>query len=171
MIYLDARDQLAGIAPPLRLAVACLSVNSRTGCQSAVGSSRLDTPRGVLQTPSLSNARLRRTDASSLRAPDKARRRGRSDLAGRGLLVQPCHGPCRPLVAVLSRHGAPAGRRPRVVPGLRVGARAAHLSGLRAGWLRAACVSSGAVSLLLELSMIRWQGSVWEFFAFYKNFG
>ena len=34
-----------------------------------------------------------------------------------------------------------------------------------------AIIVSAAVSLFLELAMIRWQGSVWEVFAFYKNFG
>ncbi len=32
-------------------------------------------------------------------------------------------------------------------------------------------VSSAAVSLFLQLAMIRWQGTVWVVFAFYKNFG
>lgn len=33
-----------------------------------------------------------------------------------------------------------------------------------------AIVGSAGLSLLLELAIIRWQGTVWEFFAFYKNF-
>ena len=50
-------------------------------------------------------------------------------------------------------------------------AQASYLDRLPGRWASAAIVSSAAMSLLLELSMIRWQGSVWEFFAFYKNFG
>jgi spermidine synthase len=38
-------------------------------------------------------------------------------------------------------------------------------------YLNLAIFGSAAVSLLLELAMIRWQGTVFEFFAFYKNFG
>lgn len=38
-------------------------------------------------------------------------------------------------------------------------------------WVAPAIVVSAATSLFLELAMIRWQGSVWEVFAFYKNFG
>ena len=34
-----------------------------------------------------------------------------------------------------------------------------------------AIVASAALSLLLELTLIRWQGTVFETFAFYKNFG
>jgi spermidine synthase len=34
-----------------------------------------------------------------------------------------------------------------------------------------AIVGAAAVSLFLELAVIRWQGTVFEFFAFYKNFG
>jgi spermidine synthase len=34
-----------------------------------------------------------------------------------------------------------------------------------------AILASAAVSLCLELAMIRWQGAVWELFALYKNFG
>ena len=34
-----------------------------------------------------------------------------------------------------------------------------------------AIVAAAALSLFLELSIIRWQGTVFEFFAFYKNFG
>src|SRR5262249_16768921 len=34
-----------------------------------------------------------------------------------------------------------------------------------------AIFGSAALSLFLELTMIRWQGTVFEFFAFYKNFG
>lgn len=48
---------------------------------------------------------------------------------------------------------------------------AAFLDQLTERFVPAAIVASAATSLFLELSMIRWQGSVWEFFAFYKNFG
>ncbi len=34
-----------------------------------------------------------------------------------------------------------------------------------------AIVASAALSLFLELAIIRWQGTEWEVFAFYKNFG
>jgi hypothetical protein len=37
--------------------------------------------------------------------------------------------------------------------------------------VEAAIIGSAALSLLLELAIIRWQGTVWEFFAFYKNLG
>jgi len=37
--------------------------------------------------------------------------------------------------------------------------------------LLAAIIFSAAISLFLELAMLRWQGTVFEFFAFYKNFG
>src|SRR5258705_5886090 len=33
-----------------------------------------------------------------------------------------------------------------------------------------AIVGAAALSLFLELAVIRWQGTVFEFFAFYKNF-
>ena len=48
---------------------------------------------------------------------------------------------------------------------------ARYLDELPERWVSLAIVCSAALSLFLELSMIRWQGSVWEFFAFYKNFG
>ncbi len=38
-------------------------------------------------------------------------------------------------------------------------------------FLSAAIAGSASLSLLLELAVIRWQGSIFEFFAFYKNFG
>ena len=38
-------------------------------------------------------------------------------------------------------------------------------------YLEIAIIASAALSLFLELGMIRWQGTVWEFFAFYKNLG
>lgn len=37
-------------------------------------------------------------------------------------------------------------------------------------WVPWAIFLSAAASLALELSVIRWQGAVWEIFAFYKNF-
>src|SRR5262249_36812074 len=37
--------------------------------------------------------------------------------------------------------------------------------------LSKAIVGSAALSLFLELAVIRWQGTVSEFFAFYKNYG
>lgn len=48
---------------------------------------------------------------------------------------------------------------------------AGFLDRLDARWVPLAIIVSAAVSLFLELAMIRWQGSVWEVFAFYKNFG
>lgn len=38
-------------------------------------------------------------------------------------------------------------------------------------WAGLAIAVAAGASLLLELAVIRWQGSVFEFFAFYKNFG
>jgi len=38
-------------------------------------------------------------------------------------------------------------------------------------WVPWAIAASACGSLALELAMIRWQGTVWELFAFYKNFG
>ena len=38
-------------------------------------------------------------------------------------------------------------------------------------WLAPAIVLSAALSLFAELTVIRWQGTVWLFFAFYKNLG
>ncbi|MBV9147568.1 MAG: hypothetical protein JO065_16760 [Acidobacteria bacterium] len=38
-------------------------------------------------------------------------------------------------------------------------------------FLEIAITGSAALSLLLELAVIRWQGTVWELFAFYKNLG
>ena len=38
-------------------------------------------------------------------------------------------------------------------------------------YLAVAIVASAALSLLLELAIIRWHGTVFEFFAFYKNYG
>ncbi len=45
------------------------------------------------------------------------------------------------------------------------------LDSLPERFLPLAIVGSAAVSLGLELSIIRWQGTVLEFFAFYKNYG
>src|ERR1700722_8166315 len=38
-------------------------------------------------------------------------------------------------------------------------------------YVNLAIFGSAALSLFLELAIIRWQGTVFEFFAFYKNFG
>ena len=48
---------------------------------------------------------------------------------------------------------------------------AAHLDGLSDKHLEIAIAGSAALSLFLELAVIRWQGTVWEYFAFYKNLG
>lgn len=48
---------------------------------------------------------------------------------------------------------------------------AAFLQGLSDSYLAVAIVASAALSLLLELAIIRWHGTVFEFFAFYKNYG
>ena len=48
---------------------------------------------------------------------------------------------------------------------------AAFLEGLPDSYLAIAIVASAALSLLLELAIIRWHGTVFEFFAFYKNYG
>jgi hypothetical protein len=45
------------------------------------------------------------------------------------------------------------------------------LNSLSPDWVSWAIVGSAALSLLLELVVIRWQGAVFEVFAFYKNFG
>jgi len=37
--------------------------------------------------------------------------------------------------------------------------------------LSVAIAGSAALSLFLELAVIRWQGSIFEFFSFYKNYG
>jgi SAM-dependent methyltransferase len=44
------------------------------------------------------------------------------------------------------------------------------LANIPPGWHSLAIITSAAVSLILELSIIRWQSSEFEFFAFYKNF-
>ena len=48
---------------------------------------------------------------------------------------------------------------------------AGHLDRLDERYVELAIAGSAAVSLYLELAVIRWQGTVWEFFAFYKNLG
>jgi hypothetical protein len=48
---------------------------------------------------------------------------------------------------------------------------AAFLEGLPDSYLAVAIVASAAVSLLLELAIIRWHGTVFEFFVLYKNYG
>ena len=47
---------------------------------------------------------------------------------------------------------------------------AGFLSELPAQYVNWGIFGAAAVSLLLELAVIRWQGTVFEFFAFYKNF-
>lgn len=48
---------------------------------------------------------------------------------------------------------------------------AGFLDSLDPRYLDLAIAGAAALSLFLELSLIRWQGTVFEFFAFYKNFG
>jgi spermidine synthase len=48
---------------------------------------------------------------------------------------------------------------------------ASFLDQLPAKHVELAIAASAALSLFLELAVIRWQGTVWEFFAFYKNLG
>ena len=48
---------------------------------------------------------------------------------------------------------------------------AVFIDGLSGSLVPWAIVASAGASLALELAMIRWQGTVWEFFAFYKNYG
>ena len=48
---------------------------------------------------------------------------------------------------------------------------ASFLDQLPAKRVELAIAGSAALSLFLELAVIRWQGTVWEFFAFYKNIG
>jgi spermidine synthase len=48
---------------------------------------------------------------------------------------------------------------------------AGYLDNLPLQFVDLAIVGSAALSLFLELAVIRWQGTVFEFFAFYKNFG
>src|SRR5262245_9630742 len=46
-----------------------------------------------------------------------------------------------------------------------------YLGRLSERWVDLGIVCSAGLSLLLELALIRWQGTVFEVFAFYKNFG
>jgi spermidine synthase len=48
---------------------------------------------------------------------------------------------------------------------------ARYLDTMPVQWLDLAIAAAAGMSLLLELSVIRWQGSVFPFFAFYTNFG
>lgn len=48
---------------------------------------------------------------------------------------------------------------------------AKSLDTLHPRYVGLAVAGSAALSLLVELAVIRWQGTVFEFFAFYKNFG
>jgi spermidine synthase len=48
---------------------------------------------------------------------------------------------------------------------------ASDLDQLPEGKVDLAIAASAALSLFFELAVIRWQGTVWEFFAFYKNLG
>jgi spermidine synthase len=48
---------------------------------------------------------------------------------------------------------------------------AAFLDQLPAKYVELAIAASAALSLFFELAVIRWQATVWEFFAFYKNLG
>src|SRR6266853_1451836 len=48
---------------------------------------------------------------------------------------------------------------------------AAFLESIPDRYLSGAIAGAAALSLSLELAVIRWQGSIFEFFAFYKNFG
>lgn len=61
----------------------------------------------------------------------------------------------------------------RAIPRLEMQAelQANFLDTLPDRWAGAAIFGSAAISLLLELAVIRWQGTVFEFFALYKNFG
>jgi len=46
-----------------------------------------------------------------------------------------------------------------------------HLDRIPREWVLTAIAAAAALSLLLELAVIRWQSSVFEFYAFYKNVG
>ena len=46
-----------------------------------------------------------------------------------------------------------------------------YLDGLPGRWVGVSIFACAAVSLLLELAVIRWQGTAFALFAFYKNFG
>src|SRR5258706_9518622 len=47
----------------------------------------------------------------------------------------------------------------------------AFLETVSGKYLLAAIAASAGLSLFLELAVIRWQGTIFEFFAFYKNYG
>lgn len=61
----------------------------------------------------------------------------------------------------------------RFAPALDANARdqAAFLDALPLPYLDLAIAGAAGLSLFLELAVIRWQGTVFEFFSFYKNFG
>jgi hypothetical protein len=61
----------------------------------------------------------------------------------------------------------------RLRPALEMNAvrQAEFLDGIDSRYIDLAIAGSAILSLFLELSIIRWQGTVFEFFAFYKNFG
>src|SRR3984893_7972054 len=48
---------------------------------------------------------------------------------------------------------------------------AAFLDNIPGPFLPIAIAAAAALSLFLELAVIRWQGTIFEFFAFYKNYG
>jgi spermidine synthase len=48
---------------------------------------------------------------------------------------------------------------------------AAYLETISGHFLTLAIITSAGLSLFLELAVIRWQGTIFEFFAFYKNYG
>jgi hypothetical protein len=50
-------------------------------------------------------------------------------------------------------------------------AQAFFLDSIPEYWLNLAIAGSAGLGLFLELAVIRWQGAVFEFFAFYKNYG
>ncbi len=77
------------------------------------------------------------------------------------------------LLLVLAVNAAVAWAIRRARPGLDRASReqAAFLDALPARALEGAIVASAALSLFLELAVIRWQGSVFELFALYKNLG
>jgi SAM-dependent methyltransferase len=50
-------------------------------------------------------------------------------------------------------------------------AQAAFVERIPSSYVSGAILSAAGLSLFLELSIIRWQGTVLEFFAFYKNYG
>ncbi|HEX9759566.1 MAG TPA: hypothetical protein VGA40_01530, partial [Candidatus Acidoferrales bacterium] len=50
-------------------------------------------------------------------------------------------------------------------------AQSEFLAAIPERYTSAAIAGAATLSLFVELALIRWQGSVFEFFAFYKNFG